>query len=282
MALHSRNLTTKPLRHQKRSGFTLVEILVVLGLISFISALVVGSFNSVSAGNKRLTCQTNLVQLYQSIRLYAADANAFPYFDPDDACNRGKSIGLWAVHAYPDNTNPNLIAPLEAPIGSPREKRPTDRYLRNTKILHCPQDLTPGHEFLTQETGSGATLTVEYNRDYLSYQTVDPTTSQQTYQSIRTLDNSSGNRELWLRQLAFYDGTMSSGGVCGVNNTPSLGRTPADSTVITWCPWHRKENFGRGYDNVLFYDGTVQQLPPVQERNGSNYDGWKRWPRPAF
>jgi prepilin-type N-terminal cleavage/methylation domain-containing protein len=253
-----------------RRGFTLIEILVVLGIAAIVTAITMSGFKEMTTGNKRVTCQTNLTQIYQACRLYAADEGGkFPYYSPNcgSAGPTADGIGLWALYTFPNSTYDSPAAP---------DSKPIQRYLKNSKSLHCPSDYNQSRVKLL----SSAT---QYNLGYLSYQMCDDNVSYQnpglppmasampTYQPKRTTDTSNAD---WQRQLLHFNGGS------------FVSRQPADTTVVTWCPFHRNS---RDMDNVLFYDGSVKLI--ARQEDTTTYDscaspsatcvtGWQRVPKP--
>lgn len=272
--LKMRNYSTRTRRH---GGFTLVEITVVLVIVSIVSALTLSGFKSLTQSNQRTTCQANMVQLYQAMRLYSADENGgFPPYDSTSTPNPG--IGLWALYTYPNADNPNYIArPDDAAV-------PIERYLRHAKSLHCPADNDDADETLLMPDPNDATKQI-YNLNYCSYQSLDglagTAPGEPTYQPSRTTDKSacaSNPACDWKRQLLhFYNSTPG----------PTLEvRPPAADTIVTWCRWHRPAgtfDTARPYDNVLFYDGTVRylsvaQTPVTTTAPPPAVTGWQRLP----
>jgi len=63
------------LRRRPRSAFTLVELLVVIGIIAVLAAMLMAALDAVAGGARKTRCRSNLVQIYQGMRLYA------PYFE---------------------------------------------------------------------------------------------------------------------------------------------------------------------------------------------------------
>jgi prepilin-type N-terminal cleavage/methylation domain-containing protein len=224
-----------------RRGFTLVEMMVVLAITALLSALIFSGFHSMKSGNRRVSCQSNLIAIYQAARQYQADEGAFPYYNPENTGNPG--IGLWQLYTFPEAGNPDAIGALPAKMAG--------RYLRNATVLHCPshnQNNDPGSTTL-QSGGS-------FNAKYLSYQTDDGGIS--TYDTNRTSNTGDTG---WKRQILHYSGST------------LVARPPADDTIVTWCKWHRNE--GGGYDNVLFYDGSVDIVKPEADLTTN----WLREPR---
>lgn len=258
------------MRKLRRSGFTLIEILVVLSIAAILTGITVGGFSSLRNSNRKTTCQTNLVQIYQACRLYSQDYSAYPYYktggDPTTSPNGG--IGLWALYTHPDPAAANGLAAV--PATPDQGTSPVATYLRNVTALHCPAD---------QEQRGGDNSSVLYpggvandqvlNRDYNSYQIVDKDKNGadvDTYSSFRASQSK--------RQLTYFDNAIAA----DLN-----GRPPDDTTVITWCKFHRVST-GTPYDNVLFADGSVQWLPQKQtatdiSANTNDCWAWERVPR---
>lgn len=296
----------------RRSGFTLVEIAVVLGIALIISSITFGAFRSVSDGNKRTNCQSNLSQIYQSSRLYAQDYNGkFPYFYPDPTAygttppppppnvnNRG--MGLWALYTYRDESSNDCANSPYSPNLPLVDTEPStlSGYVRSPKIFHCPSDdyrrdiryrATPAAttcstaNVLSSQLNFTVDGVVRKNPSYLSYQNQG---ESGTSLSIAPHDTYTSYRgEGIKRQLTYYNaGTV-------------VERPMDDTTVITWCRFHRSlDRTGsttnpsrRNYDNVLFADGSVQNLPaeqpviqptpvPTPPPDPKCY-GWQRVPR---
>ena len=211
-----------PLRNsQPRAAFSLLELLIVIGISALLAGLVVSGFRSFGEGNRRGTCATNLSQIYRAGRLYADDCGAFPSYNASNP----KSGGLWLLWGFDDASDPSGIKTPDRALVS--------RYIRSARVFHCPGD--PDSKLITDAAGA-------LNKRYLSYQVDDGGT--QTYQPRRTDDLSDPD---YARQLLHFH---PSGYLLGVP-VPS-------NTVVVWCKWHR--NLGSRPDNVLFYDGSVRRL----------------------
>lgn len=294
------------MKPSRKSGFTLIEILVVLVLATILSSITFGAFRSISQGNKRTTCQSNLAQIYKSARLYAQDYNGkFPYLNAEGAPNQAATpqggIGLWSLYTFPkkgaDNCSTDYSTGLDLPLAG-QDGTQLAGYVRSAKIFHCPSDrfdksiqVRTSSTTCAPVTGPTASLSIQQNDitylnpSYLSYQTIDDLgpTPRDTYSSFRpALSVTPFTAEK--RQLIYF--TTNS----GVTSTPE--RPADDKTVVTWCRFHRSlDNMGatvvgsRNFDNVLFYDGTVQSLPAQQNVQNTTAGttgqcaGWKRVPR---
>lgn len=242
-------------RATRRRAFTLVELLVVISIASLLAAITLGGYRSIGEGQTRLSCQTNLTQIYSALRLYGNDNDGlFPAYDPT-APPGSKGIGLWALYVQPSGNNADNTAALGETLtgGSPK---PIGSYLRSHKQLHCPAD-TENEDRFKPNTDD------QFNMSYLSYQVQDG--SEWTYKPSRITNASD---PLFKRQLIRYPGTA----------VVPLIRTPDDTTVVTWCIWHRGSH---EIDNVLFFDGSVRPTPKDQlNPNGTGtLTDWKRLPR---
>jgi general secretion pathway protein G len=68
-----------------RRAFTLIEILVVIGVLALLAALLFPAFAQARARGRQTVCSSNLRQLGQAIALYASDFERFPRgLDPAD------------------------------------------------------------------------------------------------------------------------------------------------------------------------------------------------------
>jgi prepilin-type N-terminal cleavage/methylation domain-containing protein len=62
-----------PPRESRRSGFTLVELLVVIGIICVLIAMLLPALGSAREAAKRTACLNNLRQIYTALNVYAMD-----------------------------------------------------------------------------------------------------------------------------------------------------------------------------------------------------------------
>lgn len=60
---------------QKKSGFTLVEIMIVVAIIGLLAAIAIPSFLNARTRSQRSACQNNLRQLSGAMDQYALDHN---------------------------------------------------------------------------------------------------------------------------------------------------------------------------------------------------------------
>lgn len=71
------------MKHHTQRGFSLVEILIVLGLMGILATVVLMNFGNSDRGSKERTLQSNLQMARQALDLYKADHGWYPC-DPQD------------------------------------------------------------------------------------------------------------------------------------------------------------------------------------------------------
>ncbi|MCX6344290.1 MAG: prepilin-type N-terminal cleavage/methylation domain-containing protein [Armatimonadetes bacterium] len=62
----------------KRNGFSLIELLVVIGIIAILAAILFPMLSRAQAAGKRVTCMNNLMQMGKGMRMYLQDWPTMP------------------------------------------------------------------------------------------------------------------------------------------------------------------------------------------------------------
>ena len=115
----------------KRSngGFTLVELLVVIGIIALLISILLPALNRVKDQANRIKCMNNLRDIMHAITMYAAEnKNYLPY------CNWAGTPGGHTGWLYKDQALP----PNEAQLATLSETGIVYGYLKTREIFRCP------------------------------------------------------------------------------------------------------------------------------------------------
>lgn len=106
---------------RRHSAFTLVEMLVVIGIIAILSALLFPVYSRVCEKGRAASCTSNLRQLALAFQQYSADNGTFP---------------CWYNEHQPTNPLPSSYPGL--PWGVRIQS-----YVKDRAIFQCPSDSTP-------------------------------------------------------------------------------------------------------------------------------------------
>jgi prepilin-type N-terminal cleavage/methylation domain-containing protein/prepilin-type processing-associated H-X9-DG protein len=225
----------------KNSGFTLVELLVVISIIAMLLAILMPSLQKARDGAKLVMCQSNVKQQGVASLMYCQDNGdaIVPYFSGDEAKNTQR---IW----------PTYLAPY---IGSKKgaksarmggywmEKNIEDNVL---KVFKCPSQKDP---FMWNY--------------YLRYGINRVHSSNVYYQPYRVLKLSAIPHPSTRLQIADSMDTVPSSknftgnrGPLGFNNTLHPGEfiMPAESIVYCW-PVGDRHKLGA---NAIFLDGHIK------------------------
>ena len=112
-----------------RSGFTLVELAVVIGLIAVLAALMLPAIGATKPGAMPAHCLNNQRQLALAWQMYASD-NADSLISPTAWISTSGGFMDWTASASNTNTAA-LTDPSQALIGA---------YIRNATVFKCPAD----------------------------------------------------------------------------------------------------------------------------------------------
>jgi type II secretory pathway pseudopilin PulG len=112
----SKNMGETPMR-RKTSAFTLVELLVVIGIIALLIAILLPTLRKAQQAAQNAQCLSNLRQVGQAVTMYRADTGRIPFFwmlrtfadGPVPAGGSG-SVIMWTSFSQGGKTTHNTIA----------------------------------------------------------------------------------------------------------------------------------------------------------------------------
>ncbi len=235
---------------RKDAGFTLVEILTVIGIMVMLGAIMLPVFGRAREGARRTECTSNLHQIAVALKLYKLDERQYPMalVEPNMGVGQARAIPAGEYWYGPVDGDGNRPGP-----GYGLASLYPD-YISSLKTFRCANNPVrtvtddPNNGPPTAAGGADA-LYASYN----SYDGYDRLLGQMKYQRGWTLDTTDVSS--YRRQLRW--------------------RYPPDDTVVTWCSSHREvrdptdpqsaswteqEN---SQDVVLYLDGHARVSKPL-------------------
>ena len=254
-------------RTRPTSGFTLIEIIVVMSIAAAVVAITIPAAQSLSQGNRATTCVTQMQRIGQALKLYALDEGSVPAFYP-------------GMHD-PASGLDELLPEVDDEDGWVEEKirrsgllRLVDTgYLGNEATLNCPADFEHrlGHPLYAYSYMVRDEEAESVSGPYVDY-------NQHKYLSCRGISRDAADPDV-RRQLSPLPPTATGELVPEI----SRGWHPDDTTLVTWCEHHHhaiRQN-REGQYMALFWDGSARRIPGYVFRGGGPVDAWRVRPSDA-
>ena len=127
------------MNRREAHGFTLVELLVVIGIIAVLVGLLLPAMNRSRKAAARAVCLANLHQIYQLFQLYASDANdQIPIgYDGADAGNLNNGQEQGTFYACTGNANSSTLWGLLNDA----------RLMKGPEQFYCPSEKNPVYQY---------------------------------------------------------------------------------------------------------------------------------------
>lgn len=155
---------TRPLRAETRRAFTLVELLVVIGIIALLISILLPALNRAREQAQAIKCQSNMRQIYASVLMYVNDNRGKLPAVPGKTCTIGSTpwpMAWWSYGPGMLNLTDGATIPYLPPTLSGR-----------LQIFSCPNDAADGdYRYVgTGPTGSIGQRNFTYSfNSYINY-----------------------------------------------------------------------------------------------------------------
>lgn len=137
------------MRFQRRSGgFTLVELLVVIGIIALLISILLPALTRVKESANRTLCLNNHKQLYAAIAMYCTDNKQivpFCNWIAQEGTGGNQFNGAGWLYDYRQKNNPGFpkIWDNSGKYFISAQGGAIWKYLKSDKVFHCPFDVEP-------------------------------------------------------------------------------------------------------------------------------------------
>jgi len=245
-------------RVSSRSGFSLIELLVVIAIIAIVAAILFPVFGLVKEKGRQTQCMDQMHAIYVALEQYKLDNNKYP-------------PTLLGYAEIPGGTYYNGVGtpvPYTSAIQRPLYKESNGKYLRNNNLFTCPDFLSNNPSQVTTAvfpTAPGVTA-VGTVPNYITpanpayFYRADSYDIGPQVDARGNIVMSAGAPVIETHYSLSWTNTVGAGDAPNQLKYPD---PPADKTVVTWCTHHA----GVAHSNVilvLLLSGTLKAVPTDQ------------------
>lgn len=252
----------------KHSGFTIVELLIVIVVIAILAAITIVAYNGIRERSQLSAMQSSLSQAAKKVQLYAATNNEdYPAALADAGVNDANGI----TYQY---SSDNTVSPKRYSITATRDKT-ASYYITSAAPSNYQQGISPGHNLIVWYENDSSAPTPLINA------TADATNPYSAPSSMRVAAGQTGAElrnspidvvqgqtytlSLWIRTDSTWNGTANNSKIRFGNNSSGalLAACAYNGVKLSWTQVSCSYTIPSGISKITIRtgnDGTVGNI----------------------